>query len=135
MRAYSMDLRQRVVDAVDEGKQTKWEISLRFKVSPAWIRRLLQRRRLTGSIEPKLRDYTASSKVDDAMRERLREAIREDPDATLAELIERLQLPVGRSALCQILAKMGLTLKKSRYGRANRTGPMYSKNEPSFATS
>src|SRR5208282_241504 len=119
MRAYSMDLRQRVIDAVDDGKQTKLEIAVRFKVSPSWIRLLAQRRRETGSVAPKQRDYTVSGKVDEAMRERLRQAVHDDPDATLAELIERLQLPVGRSALCQLLAKMGLSLKKSRFRRAN----------------
>lgn len=56
MKPYSMDLSKRVVDAVDDGKMTKWDISLLFKVSPAWIRRLLQRRRETGSIEAKQRD-------------------------------------------------------------------------------
>lgn len=135
MRAYSMDLRQRVIDAVDEGKQAKLEIAARFQVSTAWIRRLVQRRRLSGSIAPKQRDYTSSGKVDEAMREQLRQAVAEDPDATLAELIERLQLPVGRSALCQLLAKMGLTRKKSRYGRASKIGPTCSKDELSFATS
>ena len=79
MKPYSMDLRERVVEAVDECKQTKWEISLRFQASPAWIRRLLQRRRETGSIQPKSRDYTASGKVDDALRNGSRSLSRKLP--------------------------------------------------------
>lgn len=48
-RAYSMDLRKRVVAARDAGQKTA-EVAQRFGVSPAWVRRLLQRRRQTGNI-------------------------------------------------------------------------------------
>ena len=49
MDAYSEDLRQRVVQACDDGVLTREEIADQFQVSTAWIRRLLQRRRETGS--------------------------------------------------------------------------------------
>jgi transposase len=55
MRPYSTDLRERVVAACDAGGATREQIAGRFSVSVAWIRRLLQRRRQTGSIEPKPR--------------------------------------------------------------------------------
>ncbi len=42
MDAYSDDLRQRVVQACDDGVLTREEIAEHFKVSTAWIRRLLQ---------------------------------------------------------------------------------------------
>src|SRR5512146_1363363 len=50
MEACSLDLRQRIVHACDKGSQTRQEIADRFQVSTAFIRRLLQRRRETGSI-------------------------------------------------------------------------------------
>ena len=53
MRAYSMDLRERVVAACDEGLDTRAEVAERFSVSESWVRRLLQRRRETGSMAPK----------------------------------------------------------------------------------
>lgn len=52
MQAYSLDLRVRVLAAVD-ADQPRAEIARRFSVSMSWIRRLVQRRRETGSIEPK----------------------------------------------------------------------------------
>jgi len=55
MAAYSMDLRERVVAACDEGTDTRGEIAERFSVSESWIRRLRQRRREAGSIAPKPR--------------------------------------------------------------------------------
>lgn len=49
MRTYSSDLRERVVRACDAGHLSRVEIAAHFGVSTAWIRRLLQRRRETGS--------------------------------------------------------------------------------------
>src|SRR5947209_19475218 len=53
MRTYSQDLRERVVRACDEGRGTRQQIADLFGVSTAWIRRLLQRRRETGSFAAK----------------------------------------------------------------------------------
>src|SRR2546423_955973 len=47
MEAYSMDLRRRVIGACDAGKGTK-EVAATFGVSPAWVRRLKQHRRVRG---------------------------------------------------------------------------------------
>src|SRR5687767_8910724 len=121
MKTYSMDLRERVIVAVDEGKQTKWEIALRFQVSTAWIRRLLQRRRETGSIAPKERDYCVPHKVDDALRRQLAELVRQAPDATLEELRQRSGAIVSRSTVARVIARLGLTLKKN--AARQRTGP------------
>jgi transposase len=132
MKAYSMDLRERVLEAVDEGQRTKWEISVLFKVSPAWIRRLLQRRRETGSITPKKRDYTASGKVTEQVRQELTDLVRQTPDATLAELQRRLGTPLSTATICRTLAKMGLPLKKSRCAPASRIGRTFNSGVPIF---
>ena len=55
MKAYSTDLRERVVAACDAGDATREQIAARFSVSVPWIRKLLRQRRETGSIEPKPR--------------------------------------------------------------------------------
>ncbi len=130
MKPYSMDLRERVLQAVDEGKRTKWEISLLFQVSPAWIRRLLQRRRETGSIAPKRRDYSLGGKVNEELRQRLAELLRTDPDATLQELRESLGVSLSLATICRTLAKMGLPLKKSRFAQASRIGRTSSRSGP-----
>src|SRR5919108_1719345 len=49
MAAYSRDLRQRVVRARDGGMPVA-AVAARFDVSVAWVYRVLQRRRMTGSI-------------------------------------------------------------------------------------
>jgi transposase len=55
MKTYSLDLRDRVVNACDKGDHTRVEIAALFGVSTAWVRRLLQRRRETGSAAPRPR--------------------------------------------------------------------------------
>jgi transposase len=51
MKAYSMDLRERVLKDVDAGLKTG-AIADKYSVSPAWVRRLKQRRTATGEVAP-----------------------------------------------------------------------------------
>ena len=53
MKAYSIDLRERVVAACDADDATREQVAARFSVSVPWIRKLMRRRRETGSIAPK----------------------------------------------------------------------------------
>jgi transposase len=123
MRAYSTDLRERVVAACDAGGATREQIAARFSVSIAWIRRLLQRRRETGSIEPRPRGGGRAPAFDAEAQRRLREAVRADDDATLEELARAAGVACGPSAVHKTLARLGITRKKSRGGPPSRTAP------------
>ena len=52
MRAYSTDLRQRVLAACDAGHSNA-AVAQTFSVSQSWIRRIKQVRRATGRVAPK----------------------------------------------------------------------------------
>ena len=52
MRAYSMDLRERVLKDCDAGMKTA-AVAEKYSVSPAWVRRLKQRRAATGEVAPR----------------------------------------------------------------------------------
>ena len=52
MAPYSMDLRERVLRAWDASGDAE-EVAATFAVSRAWVHRLVQRRRETGSIAPR----------------------------------------------------------------------------------
>ena len=121
MKAYSMDLRERVVAACDRGEGTRAEIAKRFRVGVAWVYRLLQRRRDTGSIEPKPHGGGQTPAFDQAAAERLRRAVADRPDATLEELREAVGVACGTSAVHRALEKLGLPRKKSRSGPPSRT--------------
>ena len=107
MKAYSTDLRQRVVAACDAGDATREQVAARFSVSVPWIRKLLRRRRETGSIEPKPRGGGRAPAFDAEAAGRLRAAVRADDDATLAELAHAAGVACCASAVHRALARLG----------------------------
>src|SRR5689334_3008922 len=117
MSPYSMDLRERVVAACDAGGLTREQIATRFSVSVAWIRKLLRQRRETGSIAPRPRGGGRAPAFDAEADRRLREAVRADDDATLAELARAAGVACCPSAVHRALKRLGITRKKSRGGR------------------
>lgn len=115
--AYSQDLRDRVIRAYERGMPTA-EIARVFDVSPAWARRVKQRLRDSGEASPRKTGSPGVRKVD---RERLAALVREQPDATLKELRERLGVRCGESTICTVLKTLGLSFKKRRSMRPSRT--------------
>jgi len=124
-----MDLRERVIALCDQGRGTK-EVAALFAVSPAWVRRLKQHRRERGDIVPRNGGGTRGRKID---RDRLSELVRQQPDATLAELRERLGVDVSLWAICKALKELGLSFKKSRSTLPSRIVPMSPRREHSGA--
>jgi transposase len=121
MKAYSTDLRERVVAACDAGNATREQIAIRFSVSVAWIRKLIRQRRETGSIAPRPRGGGRAPAFDDEATRRLRDAVRADDDSTLEELARAAGVSCCPSAVHRALARLGITRKKSRGGRPSRT--------------
>ncbi len=109
MRAYSVDLRARVLKDCDAGLGTK-AVAEKYTVSPAWVRRLKQRRRETGEVAPRPRPRPRPAWA--AHADRLRAAVRARPDATLAELRRRLGLAASVTTVWRALRALGLSLKK-----------------------
>lgn len=105
--AYSMDLRQRVLDDCDAGLGTQ-TVATKYSVSRAWVRRLKQHRRERGDIRPRPGGHRRP-KFD---RQRLAELVRAQPDATLVELRAMLDVQVSLSAICMALKQLKLTYKK-----------------------
>ena len=88
MGSYSMDLRERVAAAIDEGECSKRQIAKRFRVTVSFCTRLLQRRRDAGTLAPK--PYGGGPRPVLGFPEQVRLAmlIAEHPDATLNQLKE-----------------------------------------------
>jgi len=83
MAPYSLDLRKRVVRAC-EGGMTPAAVAARFEVSVAWVYRLIQRRRETGSIAPRQQTKFRGRALSDDEEARLVTLITARPDTTLA---------------------------------------------------
>lgn len=114
MRAYSMDLRVRVLEAAEAGETTA-ELAERFTVSTAWVRRLRQRHRATGEVAPRKPRDPRVPKLRGHLP-RIRELLARTPDMTLAELRDELDVAVALSTLWAAVRSLGLTFKKSHPG-------------------
>ena len=112
MTPYSPDLRQRILETVQRGEGSLRQIAQRFLVSLSFVVRLLQTYRRTGSIQPRPHRGGNPAKLGPEDWERLRELVRQQPDATLEELRQRLGVACSTMALCRALKKRGLPLKK-----------------------
>src|SRR6266550_4346777 len=112
MIPYSPDLRQRILDTVQRGEGSLRQIARRFLVSLSFVTRLLQLYRSTGSIQPKPHRGGNPAKLGPEDLERLRELVRQQPDATLEELRQRLGVACSTMALARALRKLGLPRKK-----------------------
>src|ERR1700688_3006094 len=112
MAPYSMDLRKRVARAWDAGLDAE-TIAAKYEVSRAWVHRLIQRRRETGTIAPR-KPTKFRSRVLAGQEARLAALITARPDATLAELREALPTTAALSTLWLEIDRLGLTVKKNR---------------------
>src|SRR5258707_7632404 len=92
MTPYSQDLRQRVLDTVRRGEGSLRQIARRFLVNVSFVTRLLRTHRDTGSLEPKPHGGGNPPILTPEDLERLRELIRQQPDATLEECRPPLRL-------------------------------------------
>jgi transposase len=121
--AYSMDFRRAVARAYDECDSSA-EVAGQFGCCESWVRRLIQRRRETGSLEPKPHGRTDDQRAyDDQDEQTIRQLIAKKPDATLAEVIEALGKDVHPATASRTLKRLGLPRKKSRTTPASRTAP------------
>ena len=117
MRAYSNDIRRRIIEAIQENEESQAEIAERFSVSISFVEKLWHRFLATGSFEAKphtggrervLKDYEAL----------IRAEVKEQSDITLAELVEKVAAvsgkpKVGLMTMCDELRRLKLPRKKN----------------------
>jgi transposase len=129
MNPYSQDLRERVIAATDEGTETQPEVAERFGVSVSFITKLRRRRRDAGTVAAKPHAGGFAPALAGPRLRALSALVAAQPDATLAELRDRLAsrrrggARVGRSTVWRALARLGLPLKKSRRTPTSGTRP------------
>jgi transposase len=111
-RAYSDDLRRKVLSAYAAGKGTMRELAERFDVSYGWVLKIAAAQRESGSYK-RVPQRRAASRIDAELIRRLVEA---QPDIVLVELQQKAAEQGARAStvhLWRILGKLGLRLKKS----------------------
>lgn len=113
--AYSIDLRERVIEDADAGLSSK-ELAARYHVSRAWVDALKQRRRETGSIEAR-KQTKFRERVLAGQEQRLSALVTARPDATLEELRAALRTSAGLATIWRELDRLQLTVKKNNSRR------------------
>jgi transposase len=120
-RTISLDLRERILGAYDEGKATREQVAGRFRVSLGMVKKLLQQRRHSGDI--RARHHLAGRKplIVAEHREEMDRLLKEKPDMSLKELREALGVKCSLQAIHVVLVKMEMTLKKRLSVPASKT--------------
>jgi len=124
-KPYSQDLRNRVIDAVVEGAMSCRAAARRYEVSFSTAIKWLERYRREGSRAPVGHGGHRRSALM-PHREFLAAARAKKPDVTLQELCDRLSAEKGvkadTSMMSRFFRRIGVTRKKRRSSRANKTG-------------
>ncbi len=124
MSGYSVDLRRRIVSAVESG-MSKAQAAHTFSVSLSSVKRYLDRARKGGSLAPKKRPGS-SPKLEEKAMKLLEEDLRERPYLTLRDrcgYIEAMTgLSVSRSTMCRAIGRIGPTRKEGGDQPPNATG-------------
>ena len=116
MKPYSVDLRQKIMDAHNQQEGSQRQLAKRFRVSLTFIENLLKRYRTDGTVEPRAHGGGRSAKLSPEQESVLATLVEEDNDAILVELCERLEQRVGvrisRATMGRIVQKLKLTPEK-----------------------
>jgi transposase len=125
MKPYPLELRQRIVEAVDKKIGTIDEIACIFTVHSSYVYKLLRQRRQMGHLTPLPHGGGARAKLETEQRLVLADLVAAKPDATLEELRQLIQkkkrVSISISTVWRWLDELALTRKKSRAGPVKRT--------------
>lgn len=121
MRAYSLDLRQRVVAAVERGDSTIEEIASSFGVGQTFVKKMLRQHRETGDLSPRPHGGGQTARLSDKHLKLLRREVERSPDKTAAALRDHLEesagVSVSRPTVSRALSRLGLSRKKKHGGQ------------------
>jgi transposase len=117
MKSYSLDLRQKVLDAHTNKEGSQRKLAQRFKVSLSFVQDLLKRHRTSGTIHPKPHGGGPTPKLTLEQKHNIQELVEQKNDMTLDELCEciekQTQVRVSRSTMGRIVQSLNFTRKKN----------------------
>ncbi len=114
--AYSLDMRNKVIKAYDDGDLTQEEVSNLFNIGTSTLKRWLKKYRETGNLFPNYENQGRRAKIDSRGLTTIKQAIEKDNSITLEDLsniyFKKHKIKVGRSILSRALIKLNLRRKK-----------------------
>jgi transposase len=121
MAAYSLDLHERIVDAVERGLGTRSEVASMFGVHESFVYKLLRQKRQRGDLAPLPHGGGAEAKLNEDPLLLLADLVAKSPDATLERLRDQIKkqtrVEVSVPTIWRALDALGLSRKKVRSGR------------------
>jgi transposase len=130
--AYSLDLRQKILQAIERGAGSQRQIAELFGVSLSFVEKLLLRVRHSGQAAARKQGGQRPPRLDQAACEQVRQWLQEQPDLTLEEVADRLwdtaRLRVSVATLCRVLQHLGMPRKKRRSMPASATPTRYARH-------
>lgn len=123
MARYPAMVRKRIVELYEQDYSTS-EIAEVFGVCESGVRRVRQRLRERGTLEPLPRTCGRKPMMSADVERQIRAHIAARPDATREEVRSALGLSVSLQSISKWFKRLGLPLKKSRSSPRSRTGPM-----------
>lgn len=119
MKPYSLDLRERVVSAIEKGDSSFRKVAERFAVSKNCVERWVTQQRTEGHLIPRKQGGSVSAVMEH--KAQLMAIHAKHSDATLLEYCELLfdatGLWVSQSTLCRTFQRLGLPRKKKNAPR------------------
>ncbi len=117
MKAYSLDLRQKIIDVYEQEEISQRQLAKRFSVALSFIVKLLRQYRTTGELSPKPFNGGVKLKLSPENLVLLADLIENNNDATLNELCQMLKDKIGvsisRATMGRMTQKLQLTVKKN----------------------
>jgi transposase len=120
MRAIPIPIRKRILELYERGRSTR-EIAQFSGFCVAAVRRVRQQFRQRGTLEPHTHLCGRKTLLTEERKQRLHRLLREQPDATLAELGARLDRPFRTSTIDLWRRRLGWKFKKNSGRRRTRT--------------
>src|SRR5262245_4471862 len=125
MKAYSLDLRQKILRVCDQQLGSQRAIAALFGVSQSFVEKLLWRRRTSGDVVPRPHAGGRRTLCNEAARAVVRRLVHEQPDATLAELCERLWAQQGLRVSVPTMGRLVIAVQLPR--KKSRSTPMHAR--------
>lgn len=123
MKAYSIEFREKIVKAYEQGNTSIRKVAARFDISKSFVQKLIEMKKTQGHVKPKQQGGSMKSELD-GYETQLATLVEKYPDATLREYCEYWGQTHGKwvsnSSMCRALKKQKLTLKKRLYAVAKQ---------------
>lgn len=125
MKAYSLDLRERVVSAYQNGVESIREVCEQFQVSPSFLKNMLVKHRVSGDLSPRGHGGGKKKSLSETHRQWLLKTVLATPDITLSELqiklLDKKRTRASVPTLSRELRSLNLRRKKNRWSLVSET--------------